>query len=392
MRLTASRAASSGRQSTTTSASLRYRRRASGSLRDAAGISRSVTSSRGASRSWIRSPVVPACPSMNTLVIASMSVRPAASRAKSRDSARRTLQTPFGHHARRHRASNNRLALPHPRGRSRAPASTEYIVFRPGAHHQARPAVARFEPGEIRPDVRALPLRNRPAREITDPASRATIARPGARAHLRIGFRPGTLVQAPRAPGGSCRRPAAGQCSAGPGISGIESRRGTSFAIRPARILGSDARNELQGNLEGCMARKTLGDAGRRKTGSGLHSAFGMNFGSCRTHEAEPPGGPCLVHDQEAGPPLPSMPRQGRTMGNVRERSASGPFCPGRTRRPAGGPSGPDILRESIRKTVRLSSVCALAAGGLLHALPAQAVEFGSGELQGASTPPSPTV
>ena len=71
-------------------------------------------------------------------------------------------------------------------------------------------------------------------------------------------------------------------------------------------------------------------------------------------------------------------------MGNVRERSASGPFCPGRTRRPAGAPSGPDILRESIRKTVRLSSVCALAAGGLLHTLPAQAVEFGSGELQGS--------
>ena len=71
-------------------------------------------------------------------------------------------------------------------------------------------------------------------------------------------------------------------------------------------------------------------------------------------------------------------------MGNVRERSASGPFCPGPTRRPAGAPSGPDILRESIRKTVRLSSVCALAAGGLLHAFSAQAVEFSSGELQGS--------
>ena len=70
-------------------------------------------------------------------------------------------------------------------------------------------------------------------------------------------------------------------------------------------------------------------------------------------------------------------------MGNVRERSASGPFCPGRTRRPAGAPSGPDILRESIRRTVRLS-VCALAAGGLLYGLPAQAVDISSGELQGS--------
>ena len=70
-------------------------------------------------------------------------------------------------------------------------------------------------------------------------------------------------------------------------------------------------------------------------------------------------------------------------MGNVRERSASGPFCPGRIRRPAGAPSGPDILRESIRRTVRLS-VCALAAGGLLYGLPAQAVDISSGELQGS--------
>ena len=43
----------------------------------------------------------------------------------------------------------------------------------------------------------------------------------------------------------------------------------------------------------------------------------------------------------------------------------------------------PHVLRESIRRTVRLP-VCALAVGGFLHALPAQAVEFSSGELQGS--------
>ena len=63
---------------------------------------------------------------------------------------------------------------------------------------------------EVRPDIRTLPLRDGPARGIADPASRATITRPGVRACLRIGFRPGTLVQAPRAPrapGGSCGDP-----------------------------------------------------------------------------------------------------------------------------------------------------------------------------------------
>ena len=70
-------------------------------------------------------------------------------------------------------------------------------------------------------------------------------------------------------------------------------------------------------------------------------------------------------------------------MENVRERSATGPLRPGNTHRPAGISTRPDLLRESIRRAARLS-VCALAAGGLLHALPAQAVEFSSGELQGS--------
>ena len=51
--------------------SLRYLRRSCGSFRDVSGISMRVTSSRAASRSRIWSPVVPACPSMKTFVIAS---------------------------------------------------------------------------------------------------------------------------------------------------------------------------------------------------------------------------------------------------------------------------------------------------------------------------------
>ena len=70
-------------------------------------------------------------------------------------------------------------------------------------------------------------------------------------------------------------------------------------------------------------------------------------------------------------------------MGNIRERSASGRSVrdthAARPERPPGRTSS----CGSIRKTARLSA-CALAAGGLLHALPAQAVEFGSGELQGS--------
>ena len=70
-------------------------------------------------------------------------------------------------------------------------------------------------------------------------------------------------------------------------------------------------------------------------------------------------------------------------MGNIRESSASGrPVRDAHAARLERLP-GRTSSCGSIRKTLRLS-VCALAAGGLLHALPAQAVEFGSGEIQGS--------
>ena len=70
-------------------------------------------------------------------------------------------------------------------------------------------------------------------------------------------------------------------------------------------------------------------------------------------------------------------------MGNIRERSASGRSVRDtHAARPERPPSRTSSC-GSIRKIARLSA-CALAAGGLLHALPAQAVEFGSGELQGS--------
>ena len=70
-------------------------------------------------------------------------------------------------------------------------------------------------------------------------------------------------------------------------------------------------------------------------------------------------------------------------MGNIRERSASGrPVRDAHAARSERLP-GRTSSCGSIRKTLRLS-VCALAAGGLLPILPAQAVEFGSGGIQGS--------
>ena len=70
-------------------------------------------------------------------------------------------------------------------------------------------------------------------------------------------------------------------------------------------------------------------------------------------------------------------------MGNIREHSASGRSVrDAHAARPERLP-GRTSSCGSIRKILCLS-VCALAAGGLLHVLPAQAVEFSSGELQGS--------
>ena len=65
----ASIAAPSGRQRKATSARFRNSRRAASSFRSCSGMDRSSRSFRSASRSQIRRPVVPALPSINTLVI-----------------------------------------------------------------------------------------------------------------------------------------------------------------------------------------------------------------------------------------------------------------------------------------------------------------------------------
>ena len=70
-------------------------------------------------------------------------------------------------------------------------------------------------------------------------------------------------------------------------------------------------------------------------------------------------------------------------MGNIRERSASGRSVrDAHTTRPERLP-GRTPFCISIRKALR-PSACALVAGGLLHVLPAQAVEFSTGELEGS--------
>ena len=69
-------------------------------------------------------------------------------------------------------------------------------------------------------------------------------------------------------------------------------------------------------------------------------------------------------------------------MGNVHETQCSRAAPCGKYTR-AGAPSGRWFPRESTRRTARLS-VCALATGGLLHVLPAQAVDVGFGEWEGS--------
>ena len=70
-------------------------------------------------------------------------------------------------------------------------------------------------------------------------------------------------------------------------------------------------------------------------------------------------------------------------MWDVRERSTDKPLRSACTRQPAGAPLVPGILSASIRGAIRLSAG-ALALGGLLHALPGQAIEFGDGEFRGS--------
>ena len=70
-------------------------------------------------------------------------------------------------------------------------------------------------------------------------------------------------------------------------------------------------------------------------------------------------------------------------MWSTRERSVARPLDPERTHRPAGAPPRLQMPCESARGSALLP-VGALAVGMLLHTLPAQAVEFGSGELQGS--------
>ena len=70
-------------------------------------------------------------------------------------------------------------------------------------------------------------------------------------------------------------------------------------------------------------------------------------------------------------------------MRDVRKRGTAKSLHPERTHRPAGTPPLPGILFVSIRGAIRLSAG-AFVLGGLLHALPAQAVEFGQGEFRGS--------
>ena len=74
---------------------------------------------------------------------------------------------------------------------------------------------------------------------------------------------------------------------------------------------------------------------------------------------------------------------QGDPMWSTRERSVAKPLDPKCTHRPAGAPPRLQMPCESARGSALLP-VGALAVGMLLHALSAQAVEFGSGELQGS--------
>ena len=70
-------------------------------------------------------------------------------------------------------------------------------------------------------------------------------------------------------------------------------------------------------------------------------------------------------------------------MWNIRERSTAKSLRTERTRRPAGTPPLPGIPSASVSGPAPLS-ICAFAIGGLLYALPAQAIDFGSGEVEGS--------
>ena len=68
---------------------------------------------------------------------------------------------------------------------------------------------------------------------------------------------------------------------------------------------------------------------------------------------------------------------------NVREPGTTGGLRPGCARRSAGTPTPAGTI-PILSHGAASPAVIALALGGLLHAMPAQAIEFGEGELQGS--------
>ena len=70
-------------------------------------------------------------------------------------------------------------------------------------------------------------------------------------------------------------------------------------------------------------------------------------------------------------------------MWNVRESSPAESLHPGYMRRPVDTSLLPETLPRPIRGSIALAA-SAVALGGILHALPAQAVDFSAGELEGS--------
>ena len=70
-------------------------------------------------------------------------------------------------------------------------------------------------------------------------------------------------------------------------------------------------------------------------------------------------------------------------MWNVRESSPAESLHPGYMRRPVDASLLPETLPRPIRGSIALAA-SAVALGGILHALPAQAVDFSAGELEGS--------
>ena len=70
-------------------------------------------------------------------------------------------------------------------------------------------------------------------------------------------------------------------------------------------------------------------------------------------------------------------------MWNVREPGTAGLLHPGCARRSAGKPTLAEIIRKLSRGSFPPAAI-ALALGGLLHAMPGQAIEFGEDEFQGS--------